>query len=98
MRSRVKTGRLELPAHLGECRPGIVSERHRFAGNHAIDVEHPEPDRFHVKGTDGHAERRALVEKGLSGIGLRERLNARDEQFEAVFCSFSGFDGGHRAS
>lgn len=96
MGSRMKSRRLELAAHVVERLSCLGGQRHGFTRDHPIDVEHPEPDSFHMKRADRDAQRSTFIEERLLRLALGLRLHAGDEVLEALFGGFSRVGGGHK--
>src|SRR5919112_5737227 len=90
MGAGVESGGLELTADLGERLTGVVRNDDGAAGDHAIHVEHAEANTFHVKGTNGDAERGAFVEERVASGARGQRLNGGHDRLEALFRGQSG--------
>ena len=71
MRARVEAGGLELSPNVAERSARRVADGQTAPGNQPIDVEHPEPDGFHMERPDGNAERRAFPEERLTRCALQ---------------------------
>ena len=92
MRACVEAGGFEMTAYLGKRRARLVGDVHCAPIDRAIDVEHPEPDPFHVERPNRYGERRALVEECGRGFGRWLCLNIRDEDLQTVFRGFPVVD------
>jgi hypothetical protein len=92
----MEPGRFELLSHLSERDARVVCKRHGSAIDHAIDVEHPEPDALHVERADRDAQRRAFLEETVARRAGRLCRDARDQRFEAFFGCFSRIGGHHQ--
>ena len=87
MRACVEAGGFEMTPYLCKRRARLLGDIDRAAIDRPIDVEHPEPDSFHVEGPNRHGERRALGEKS-GRSGRRLCLHVRDEDLQTVFRGF----------
>jgi hypothetical protein len=92
----VEPGGLELPTDLGEGLTGVVLDDDRPAIDHAVHVEHAEANTFHVKRTNGDAERGAFLQERVARAARGLRLNGGHERLEALFRGESGISGGHK--
>ena len=92
MRACVEAGGFEMTPYLCKRRARLLGDIDRAAIDRPIDVEHPEPDAFHVEGPNRHGERRALGEERRRGIGRCLSLHAGDEDLQAVFRGFPVID------
>ena len=96
MGSRMESCRFELTTHVGERLSRLRGQRHRFARDHAIDVEHAEPDPLHVEGADRDTQGGAFIEERFLRLALGLCLHACDEVLEALFGGFSRVGGCHK--
>ena len=92
MRPRMEAGGFEMAAYIGKRRARFVGDIDGPSIDRPIDVEHPEPDSFHVKGPNRHGERRALGEERGRGIGRRLRLHVGNEDLQTFFRGFPMID------
>ena len=84
----METCGFEMAAYLGKRRARFVGDIDDPSIDRPIDVEHPEPDSFHVEGPNRHGERRALGEERGRGIGRRLPLHVGNEDLQTVFRGF----------
>ena len=96
MGSGVEPGGLELTPDFGERLTRVVLYDNSAEVDHAIDVEHAEADTFHVKRTNGDAERGAFLEERVARGAGWLRLNGRYERLEALLRGESGIGSGHK--
>jgi hypothetical protein len=82
----------EMATYVGKRRTRLIGDADCAPVDRAINVEHPEPDPFHVEGPNRHGERRALGEERGRGVGSWLRLNVRDEDLQTVFRRFPVID------
>jgi hypothetical protein len=92
VRARVEAGGFEVAAYLGKRRARFVGDVYCASINRPIDVEHPEPDAFHVESTNRHGERRAFGEERRRGIGPWLPLHAGNEDLQTLFRGFPVID------
>src|SRR5262245_41849036 len=93
MRTGVEPGGLQVATHVGKRRPTVVADLYRPLLDHAVDVEHAEANRFHVKRADRDGERRALLEKARDGVGARPGLDAAHERLQPLVGRLPVIDG-----
>jgi hypothetical protein len=96
MRTRMEACRLELMPHVRECGFRLIRHRHIASSDQSIDVEHAEPDPFHMKRPNRELERFAFLEyrvlRSPSGLAVQ----TRDQELKTVFGGFPVVDvGGH---
>jgi GAF domain-containing protein len=89
MRARMESSSFELRAHVAEGCTGRVTQGQAAPGNHAINIEHPKSDGFHVKRSDRDGQRRAFPEKRIARRAWRQRLYLSDEGLQVVFGGFT---------
>ena len=88
----VEAGGFEMTAYFRKRRARLVRDIDGPSIDRPIDVEHPEPDSFHVEGPNRHGERRALGEERGRGIGRRLPLHVGNEDLQTVFRGFPMID------
>ena len=96
MRTGMEPGRFELLAHLSERVARLVGKRNGSAIDHAIDVEHAEPDPLHMERANRDGQRRAFLEKTVARRTRWLRRDARDESFKAFFGRSSRIGSRHK--
>lgn len=92
----MESGGLELTTNLGEGLTGVVLDNDGAAIDHAVHVEHAEANTFHVKRTNGDAERGAFLEEQVARGARWLRLNGGYERLEALLRGESGIGSGHK--
>src|SRR3954447_11422863 len=88
VRTGVEARSLEMLAHLGEGGARLVAQREAAAGQGAIDVEHAEPDGFHVERADRDRERGTFLKKRVPFGRGRLGRHPRAELLQACFRGF----------